>query len=213
MKKVLFLGIVSFLFITAISNAAVVVNWGPGGEIWQRVNSPTDLQVVAGNLEVIQTVPVPPEPSVPAGLAQLGGLNSVINTSYFELTVDLDNGPQSACMVADYIAQGAQIIVDFSGGQIVTIDIPGGMVPHTVALPTTGVHKIDFNLGGDNLIDIELNDVFLWGASTGLEMDTMQNVYAGAMTPGKGVFTSFAIPEPATLALLGLGGLLLRKRK
>ena len=198
MKKVLLLLIV--VSVSAISLAGTDI-W-KGGTWTEYIDG---IATVNGSDHLVVTTTASP------GFTRL-----LTDTDYFQITVDLDQGPQSTVMVGDYTpVVGAQIAVNFPAGQIGYEDYDTGPLGWTwdnVSMPTGGIHTLAFTKAAGGLVSIDLDGSSLWTAPAGYEIDTIEQALAGAMN-GTGYFTDYAVPEPATMALLALGGLLIRRKK
>ena len=143
-----------------------------------------------------------------------------------EVSFDLGLGSEPVVQVSDYIGSTdkAQFIIDVAAWVLLYDDyddFPPAVftqAPLNAALKPTapGVYKLGFNIGTGGLLDVTIDGVALWSAPVGLEIDGISELRLGAgsnQLGGTGVYTDLVIPEPTTLALLGLGGLLLRRRK
>ena len=128
-------------------------------------------------------------------------------TAQGDATVAISGG-QFSC---NFYAQTAST-VDISGGQLTTVDISGGQVNCSLHARGTGVltfHGQDFILGTG--LWLNGDEVLGTGILSGKWFDdTPWTVTISENTAGA---TILAVPEPATLSLLTLGGLAVLRRR
>ena len=222
MKKIT---VISAMCIIAIisSNAIATITWE--GLDWTPNPSATSVAVNigTGNLEVVAG-------ATGGGWAQypVPGQNPGFTTDYFRIGFDLDatvNGGANSTIiqVANYDGTNqAQIMVHLQQQTVFfddNSDNTWSSIP-VAALPTTGLHSLTFQRDSvSGLVSITLDDsTLIWQATAGLEMDGLDYLRAGAGDfaggGGSAVYTSATIPEPTTMALLGLGCMaIIKKRK
>lgn len=193
MKKI-FLAL-SLLLVTASYSEAA--SWE--GLDWNPVNDEyTTVTIENGNLVVNSTNTTTP-----------GWARAYTDTDYFEISVDMDLGPESTIMIDAWqgISGGDQLGLNISG-QILFYDDDGGAPTQvSLAMPTDDdeIHTYSFKRGVDGNVTINLDGSLLW-TSDGVPFDldiSMTSVLAGAMN-GTGVFTSAStVPIPPSILLLG----------
>ena len=202
--------VVMVLSVVAVSHANVTwegLDWAPNPVA-------TNLSVISNNLHVTST-----------GIGWAEYDDSIIVNS--DVSFDLDIGSEPVVQVSDYVGSTnrAQFIIDVAAWTLYYDEYDDGgtsnvnFVPVSLASalqPTSGIHTLGFVIGTGGLLDVSIDGSALWSAPVGLEIDGISELRLGAgsnQQGGTGVYTDLVIPEPTTLALLGLGGLLLRRRK
>lgn len=179
-KKLLITALI-MLFGTGFAVATPIgteVTWE--GMIWQQIGSGE-----------FKTEGVPPDdifnittPAFP-GLAQ-----TVTATDYFQVGVDMDAGPRSAVLIADYSTGGPQVQIG--------LQLPFGRVGYAIgntwnwdglAMPTTGTNTYTFERSDTGIVSLLLDGNSIWETPTGYEMNSITHLRLGALG-GTGVFTS-----------------------
>ena len=223
MQKIVLISVLCIL--AGLSNIAnATISWE--GLEWTANPGDTDVAVntTTGNLELVAG------PTYGGGWAQYPwpGQNPGFTTDYFKISFDLDatvDGVANATMVqiANYAGTDkAQILVHLQD-QVVKYDdnSDNSYVSESItALPTTGQHSLTFERDSvSGLVSITLDDsTLIWQATTGLKMDGIDYVRAGVGRfpeggGGSAVYTGMVIPEPTTLALVGLGSFMFRRKR
>ena len=144
-----------------------------------------------------------------------GGVYDYLN-AYDSSTVNVSGGE-----VGNQLNASATSTVNMTGGTVhnldasatSTVDISGGLVSNLYAYNTSTVtlHGYDFRATGGLTLDGD--NVLGTGVLTGRWYGPDETIWAITISGNAAGATILAIPEPATLSLLALGGLAMMRRR